>query len=91
MDYKFVSFAPSPKRAHSDDKKYVVTLGLLCVLHRSISHGCVQDGGEVGGTVKLDVVKSVLVGIQNTLGGGGGGGIMGGKGDIYDKLESGDA
>ena len=49
--------------AYSDDEKDKVILRLLTFPHRSIPHGCVQDGGEVGGTTQPHSVHSVLVGI----------------------------
>ena len=53
--------------AYSDDEKDKVILRLLIFPHRSIPHGRVQDGGEVGGTTQPHSVHSVLVGIYNSL------------------------
>ena len=49
--------------SYRDDQEDEVILRLLGVLCRSILHGSVQEGGEVGGTMELHIVQSVLVGI----------------------------
>ena len=60
-------FGTPPIHTYSDDEKDEVILRLLTLLHRSILHGLVQDGGEVGGTIQFHIAHSMLVGIYNTL------------------------
>ena len=55
----------------------MVTLGLLGDAASGIFDGLVQEGREVGGTIKLHLTQRVAVHIQDTLeerGEGGGGG-----------------
>ena len=46
----------------------MVTLGLLGDATSGIFNGLVQEGREVGGTIKLHLTQCVAVRIQDTLG-----------------------
>ena len=72
------SSQPSPHPStlpYCNDEENVVTLGLLGDAASGIFDGLVQEGREVGGTIKLNLTQCVAVHIQDTLEEGGRGGV----------------
>ena len=53
---------------YSYNEQYIVALRVLCDGYLcGHLHCLVKDGGEVGGSKKVNQTKGVVVGIQNTL------------------------
>ena len=69
---------PSPHPStlpYCNDEENVVTLSLLGDAASGIFSGLVQEGREVGGTIKLNLTQRVAVHIQDTLEERGRGGV----------------
>ena len=51
---------------HSDDQQDLITLVVLCCMP-GIRHCLVQDWGEIGWSIEIQLINSIVVSIQYTL------------------------